>query len=191
MDSGIARPLARIRISQSNLNRSMSSASVPPIQLKLDRSDSTLSASVIGRLRELRHKFATRTEEVRRHTAAKADVHSSAEEEEAEEDEATGEVTTDLSRTEHDLVLNENLGDQMKKGETEHWWSARPGRKLVIRQPFCTACLAPHRKHFIVFQDKPLIRIDQPIDESATGKPADEQTDLDARALIFLNNVSL
>ncbi|KER27431.1 LOW QUALITY PROTEIN: hypothetical protein T265_13800 [Opisthorchis viverrini] len=92
---------------------------------------------------------------------------------------ANGIMTTDLSKTEQDLVLNENLGDQMKKGETKHWWSARPGRKLVIRQPFCTACLAPHRKHFIVFRDKPLIRIDRPIDESATGKPADEQTELD------------
>ncbi|TGZ46600.1 hypothetical protein CRM22_011104 [Opisthorchis felineus] len=170
---------------QSNLNRTMSSASVPPIQMKLDRSDSTLSTSVIERLRELRHLFASRTEEVRRRgTAAKADVHSSAEEEQEAEDEATGEVTTDPSRTENDLVLNENLGDQMKKVETKHWWSAHPGRKLVIRQPFCTACLAPHRKHFIVFQDKPLIRIDRPIDESATGKPADEQTDLDTPEVI-------
>ncbi|KAF8564551.1 hypothetical protein P879_04985 [Paragonimus westermani] len=68
---------------------------------------------------------------------------------------------TDATKTEeHELQLTAQLRGPDVSRRSVTWWNRHPGRKLVVRQPFCTACLAPHRKHFVRFPEKPCIRIE-------------------------------
>ncbi|CAL8103036.1 unnamed protein product [Calicophoron daubneyi] len=172
------------RFPSSNLNRSMSNLSLLRIPSRDDRSVSTVSASVVSRLLELRSKFATRTEVIRTQTVQKPE-----EDVGEDEDECTG---TDASKTEeNELQLDPHLMGQ-KEEDKVPWWKRYPDRRLVVRQPYCTACLAPHRKHFVAISDKPLIRIEEPIAE-VTEKKAEEKTAEESRSfyLLWLIGVAL
>ncbi|KAF5400575.1 hypothetical protein PHET_01685 [Paragonimus heterotremus] len=163
---------------ESNLNRTTSVVSLlqPPrkdereicqylleatfnlfVRLNSSRSDSTISANMIDRLRNLRSKFNNRTETIRLQTMQHVESSSSAEE---KEDEGTGEGTDASKTEEHELQLTAQLRGPDASRRSVMWWNRHPGRKLVIRQPFCTACLAPHRKHFVRLPDKPCVRIE-------------------------------
>ncbi|KAF7259871.1 hypothetical protein EG68_05142 [Paragonimus skrjabini miyazakii] len=144
---------------ESNLNRTTSVVSLLQPPRKDDRSDSTISANMIDRLRNLRSKFNSRTETIRLQTMQHVESSSSAEE---QEDEATAEGTDASKTEEHELQLTAQLRGPDSSRRSVMWWNRHPGRKLVVRQPFCTACLAPHRKHFVRLPDKPCVRIEVP-----------------------------
>ncbi|CAH8604102.1 unnamed protein product [Dicrocoelium dendriticum] len=141
----------------SKLKRTTQSAIPLEVPKMTERSNSSISASMIARLHELRSKFAERTETIRAKTLQKTFSCESDNEEHASQ---TEETTEPLKTEDNRVQFNAQLGDAGSPEKKGTWRKRYPGRKLVLRRPFCTACLAPHRKHFVVIAKKPLIKIE-------------------------------
>ncbi|TPP58006.1 Cyclic nucleotide gated cation channel [Fasciola gigantica] len=122
---------------------------------------------MVERLKELRSKFTSRTEAIRVQTILKPKETSSEEEDEEE---------TEISKTEEgELQLDVTGPDPSTKRAP--WWQRYPNRRLVIRQPLCTACVAPHRKHFMAESDKPLVRVENTSKQKEPVPTAEDQND--------------
>ncbi|VDP65857.1 unnamed protein product [Echinostoma caproni] len=150
------------------------------IPRRAERSDSTISASIAERLKELRTKFANRTETIRLQTILKPKEASSEEEDDEE---------TELSKTEANELRIDVAGTGTEEARPP-WWRRYPNRRLVLRQPFCTACLAPHRKHFITLSDKPIIRVeDTSVMKEPSPKPEEQEDQPEIIGQEFLETI--